>query len=200
MAPWAPRCCGKASAERCGNLNRRRSALLISPPVYDTQYWAHWSLPYGLLRVASWLRDKGYVLKLIDCMEANKRRDVSKKMRKVRKLCSTVEYVPPKWAGFRPAEDEKIEYCFGLPPDELRKRLKAIQSKARAARQSLFETTAFPEPDEIWISSIMTYWWESTRDVIKVCQEVFPDAVIRVGGIYSTLAPEHAIEKLGLRN
>ena len=84
--------------------------------MYDTQYWAHWSLPYGLLRVASWLRNMGYVLKLIDCLDAaNEKRTVAKKMRKVRKLCSTEEYVPPQWSGFRPAEDEKIEYCFGLP-------------------------------------------------------------------------------------
>src|SRR3954454_24019771 len=194
-------CCVKACAERCGNLKHRRSALLISPPVYDTQYWAHWSLPYGLLRVASWLRSKGYVLKLVDCLEANsKKRSVSKKMRKVRKLCSTEEYVPPRWAGFRPAEGEKIEYCFGLPADELRKRLKAIQSRARSARESLFDTVAFPEPEEIWISSIMTYWWESPRDTIAVCREVFPKAVIRVGGIYPTLAPEHAIANLGLRD
>ena len=46
----------------------------------------------------------------------------------------------------------------------------------------------------------MTYWWESTRDVIAVCREVFPKAVIRVGGIYPTLAPEHAIANLGLRD
>jgi radical SAM superfamily enzyme YgiQ (UPF0313 family) len=157
-------------------------------------------LPYGLLRVATWLRSKGFLLKLIDCLEANnEKRTVAKKMRKVRKLCSTEEYVPSRWAGFRPAEDEKIEYCFGLPPEELRKRLKAILAKARDARQSLFEINVFPEPDEIWISSIMTYWWESTRDVIRVCREVFPKAVIRVGGIYPTLAPEHAIAKLGLR-
>lgn len=174
--------------------------MLISPPVYDSQYWARWSLPYGLLRVASWLRVKGFVLKLIDCMEANKTRNVPKKMRKVRKLCSTEEYVPPRWVGFRPAEDEKIEYCFGLPPEELRKRLKAIQMKAREARESLFDTKVFPEPDEIWISSIMTYWWESTRDTIAVCREEFPKAVIRVGGIYPTLAPEHAMANLGLRN
>lgn len=181
-------------------MNPRRSALLISPPVYDTQYWAHWSLPYGLLRVATWLRTKGYMLKLIDCMEANKKRTVSKKMRKVRKLCSTEEYVPPRWTSFRPAEDEKIEYCFGLPAEELKKRLQAVRAKARAAKESLFETDVFPEPDEIWISSIMTYWWESTKDVIEVCREVFPRAVIRVGGIYPTLAPEHAIANLGLRN
>jgi radical SAM superfamily enzyme YgiQ (UPF0313 family) len=185
-------------------LKRPRSALLVSPPLYDTQYWAHWSLPYGLLRVASWLRTMGYTLKLIDCMEANKKRTVQKKMRKVRKLCSTKEYTPQDvgltWSTLRPAEDEKIEYCFGIPPEELRKRLLEIQAKARSTEKSLTEATAFPEPDEIWISSIMTYWWESTRDVIQVCREVFPKAVIRVGGIYPTLAPEHAIEKLGLRD
>ena len=46
----------------------------------------------------------------------------------------------------------------------------------------------------------MTYWWESTLDVINVCRKVFPKAVIRVGGIYPTLAPEHAIANLGLRD
>jgi radical SAM superfamily enzyme YgiQ (UPF0313 family) len=169
--------------------------------VYDTQYWAHWSLPYGLLRVASWLRKKGYLLKLIDCLQANSEsRGVPKKMRKVRKLCSTEEYVPSRWAGFRPAEDEKIEYCFGQTPEELKKRLEAIRDSAVAAKRSHFDTHVYPEPDEIWISSIMTYWWESTRDVISVCREIFPKAVIRVGGIYPTLAPEHALSRLGLRN
>ena len=120
----------RAFAKRYGNLNRPRSALLISPPVYDTQYWPHWSLPYGLLRVASWLRTKGYLLKLIDCLDAaNEKRTVQKKMRKVRKLCSTEEYVPERWAGFRPAKDEKIEYCFGVPPHELRQKLLSIQSR-----------------------------------------------------------------------
>ncbi len=180
-------------------MNPRRSALLINPPLYDTQYWAHWSLPYGLLRVASWLREKGYILKLIDCLEANKGREVKKQMRKVRKLCSTVEYKPDKWTSFSPKEDEKIEYCFGLTMDDLRARLKQIKTKVRDAKQSLFETTVFPEPDEIWVTSIMTYWWESTRDVIAVCREEFPNAVIRIGGIYPTLAPEHALKQLGLR-
>lgn len=133
-------------------------------------------------------------------MEANKARTVAKKMRKVRTICSTAEYVPDRWNGFEPAENEKIEYCFGLPPEELKKRLLKIKRQAAAARESLFDLRVFPEPDEVWISSIMTYWWESTRDVIRVCREIFPDAVIRVGGIYPTLAPEHAIKNLGLRS
>ncbi len=181
-------------------MKQPRSALLISPPLYDTQYWAHWSLPYGLLRVASWLKAKGYSLKLIDCMEANQRRTVRKQMRKVRRVCSTYEYIPEKWAGFTPAADEKVECCFGLPIEELKKRLLEIRSSAHDAEQSLFEVRVFPEPDEIWISSIMTYWWESTRDAIRVCREIFPHAVIRVGGIYPTLIPDHAMKNLGLRN
>ncbi len=174
------------------------SALLISPPVYDTQYWANWSMPYGLLRVASWLRGMGYMLKLIDCMEANKQRTVPKQKRLVRKLCSTEFYIPDSWSKFSPQDDEKIEYVFGLSLPDLRRRLIAIRDNARRARQSLFQEVYFPEPDEIWISSIMTYWWESTRDVISVCREVFPKAVFRIGGIYPTLIPEHAMANLGL--
>ena len=35
-------------------------ALLINPPVYDAQYWARWSQPAGLLRIATLLKEKGY--------------------------------------------------------------------------------------------------------------------------------------------
>jgi len=43
----------------------------------------------------------------------------------------------------------------------------------------------------------MTYWWESTRDVVALAKRLFPHAVVLVGGIYPTLAPEHAAENLG---
>ena len=182
-------------------MKRPPSALLISPPVYDVQYWANWSMPYGLLRVASWLQGKGYMLKLIDCMEANKRRTASRQKRCIRKLCSADEpFIPDKWTDYVTQPDEKIEYVFGMSLKEFRKRLESIKTRARYARESLFDEVAFPEPDEIWISSIMTYWWESTRDVIEVCRQVFPKAVFRVGGIYPTLIPEHAIKNLGLND
>jgi len=41
-------------------------ALLVQPPVYDTQYYAEWSMPSGLLKVATWLRELGYDLRLLD--------------------------------------------------------------------------------------------------------------------------------------
>src|SRR5213082_2669976 len=50
---------------------RHKTALLINPPVYDTQYWAEWSQPYGLVRIAALLRKKRYKhIDFFDFMEA----------------------------------------------------------------------------------------------------------------------------------
>src|SRR5437764_15428446 len=55
-----------------------RHALLINPPVYDTQYWARWSQPAGLLRIATFLKQKGYQIDFVDCMENDARGIVTK--------------------------------------------------------------------------------------------------------------------------
>jgi radical SAM superfamily enzyme YgiQ (UPF0313 family) len=148
-----------------------KSALLINPPIYDTQYWAHWSQPHGLLKVASWLRNNDYRdIRLLDCLATNEKRKVSFRKRNIisrgnieRQLC---EY---GWSL------EKLE-------NELR----------RHSSGDLFY------PQEIWITSVMTYWWESTRDVIRLIKKCFPENTPRilVGGIYPTLAPEHAEKSL----
>jgi hypothetical protein len=38
----------------------------------------------------------------------------------------------------------------------------------------------------------MTYWWQSTRDVIALLKKVFPKSEVLLGGIYPTLCPIHA--------
>ena len=86
--------------------------------------------------MASWLRTKGYILKLIDCMDANRSRTVKKTMRKLRKLCSIEEYPKEDWKRFADRDDVKVEYCFGLTCDELEKRLTEIRKKA--ARREKF--------------------------------------------------------------
>src|SRR5437762_3634721 len=58
-----------------------RRALLINPPVYDAQYWARWSQPAGLLRIATLLRQRGYVIDFVDCMETDARGLVKKAIR-----------------------------------------------------------------------------------------------------------------------
>lgn len=148
-----------------------RKALLINPPIYDTQYWAYWAQPHGLLKVAKWLRSKGYTdLRLIDCLATDEKRQVQfHVLRKVARGNVT-----------------KILRAYGMPMKKLRHIL-----EEHAHGESF-------RPDEIWITSIMTYWWESTHDVVKLIRDVFgkPTPRILVGGIYPTLYPAHADRKL----
>ncbi len=148
-----------------------RSALLINPPVYDAQYWARWSQPAGLLRIATLLRERGYAIDFVDCMETDARGLVKKANR---------FNTEGKQLLVKRDNIAKRLYHFGYSLDELESRLRSLQP-----------------PDEIWITSIMTYWWESTRDVVALSKRLFPHATVLVGGIYPTLAPEHAASHLG---
>lgn len=161
-------------------MNSKRNVLLINPPVYDTQFWGHWRLPHGLLKIGTYLLNKGYNVKLIDCLMGEDRDIVKKQKHSLVKCCST-EILELQSRKLLP--DEKIKYVFGKTMPELRKELLVLRSLGFL-------------PDEIWVTSIMTYWWESTVDVIKECLDVFPLTKVRVGGIYPTLAPDHLKSKL----
>ena len=147
-----------------------RRALLVNPPVYDAQYWARWSQPAGLLRIATLLKNKGYSVNLIDCMETDARGNVRQTFRKL----------DGTQISLMRDDVAKRIYHFGLDWATFRQRL-----------QSLSEP-----PHEVWVTSIMSYWWESTGDAIAHIRDVFPKALIFVGGIYPTLAPEHAQQNL----
>jgi len=47
------------------------------------------------------------------------------------------------------------------------------------------------DPEEIWITSLFTYWSQYVKDTINKYKIVFPKAKIVVGGIYASLMPEH---------
>jgi len=186
-----------------------KRALLINPPVYDVQYWAEWSQPQGLLKVGSYLKQQGYETRLIDCLYPDAKGNVPKKTKSVVEFCSTTEIPYREFRqehGRRLAPDRRFKFVFGLHPYDLRQELLAIASirEGRSDDEGLaWKQRPLPEitfvPDEVWITSIMTYWWESTVDVAVLCKEVFPSARIRIGGIYPTLASEHLQTKLNER-
>jgi radical SAM superfamily enzyme YgiQ (UPF0313 family) len=139
-----------------------KNALLINPPIYDTRYWDRWSQPYGLLRISSLLKKKGFCVELIDCLSPVQDTKVKKKIR------SRVNI----------DDVEMSLYHFGISLGELEKKLVSLNYY----------------PDCVYVTSIMTYWWESTRDVISLLKKVFPKTEVLLGGIYPTLCPEHAEE------
>jgi len=185
-----------------------KRALLINPPVYDVQYWAEWSQPHGLLKVGSYLKQQGYETRLIDCLFPDAKRNVSKKTKSVVEFCSTNEipYREFRKKRRRLAPNQRFKFVFGTGLDDLRQELLALAGFVKVTSGGngpAWGLNMFPEdiftPDEVWITSIMTYWWESTVDVAMLCKEVFPSAQIRIGGIYPTLASEHLRGKLSER-
>jgi len=162
-----------------------KKALLISPLVYDTQYWERWSMPHGLLKVATFLKNSGYETRLIDCLACPDGKTKLRMKKKELVRIGTRERWSAKGINTRLPSDVKTIYSFGKTVEELKEDLTS---------NAFFSWL----PDEVWITSIMSYWWESTRDVVKLCREYYPHAAIRVGGIYPTLAPDHAARNLEL--
>ena len=169
----------------------RRMALLVNPPVYDTQYWAEWAQPYGLLRIAALLKQYRYKrVELFDFMEADASRNVHQ--HRINPDEGYGEGDEPT-RPIKPIVIEKggqslelFKYHFGKTWQEFDQWLDARGF------------TAKHPPHEVWISAVMTYWWESVRDLIARLRRRFGKrTTILLGGIYPTLVPQHAARMTG---
>lgn len=167
---------------------KRKVALLINPPVYDTQYWAEWSQPYGLLRIAALLKKYQYMkLWFYDFMEADLDRKVS-----FHRINADESYADRDWPDKekRPIVlskgEEQLELTrrhFGKTWDHFEEWLK---------RRGLMKHP----PTEVWVTSVMSYWWESTRDLTLRLRRYFGKRTrIVLGGIYPSLVPRHSLEQ-----
>ena len=149
----------------------QKNLLLINPWIYDFTAYDLWSKPLGLLYIASFLRKFNFDISYIDCMDKYdfgwqpKVRQFGKGnfyRREVEKP-DILEHIPRK-------------YCrYGIPEKAFRERLSKL-----------------PKPDAILLTSIMTYWYLGPKRVVEIIREVYPNVPIIMGGVYTTLLPEHA--------
>ena len=142
-------------------------ALLINPHIYDFAAYSFWASPIGLLYLGSILRENGFEIELIDCMEVKEEK---------RKEDGRAPFIKEKIT--KPIALKGIKKHFrryGISPEELRKKLSGID-----------------EPELILVTSIMTYWYPGTKEVVEIAREVFPKSKIIVGGIYPTLCGDLA--------
>ncbi len=144
------------------------SALLINPYIYDFSAYSFWSAPLGLLYMGAVLRKNDFHLSLIDCLEI-----VEEKR---------------KEDGRAPFIKEKIKTPLQTF-DGIRKRLKRYGISESGLIKKLEHVH---RPDIILITSIMTYWYTGTKEVLRVVRTAFPESKIIIGGIYPTLCYGHA--------
>jgi hypothetical protein len=179
---------------------RQKTALLLNPPIYDTQYWAEWSQPYGLLRIGALLRTRGYKhVELFDFMEATpvsgdfSDPESKRAVPKHRIHCDEpyFEQAGPVYKA-RPYVVEKDGECLEL--------YKYHFGKPWATFELWLKEKDFIEhpPTEIYISSVMSYWWESTRDLVARLRRLLGKRPrIIIGGIYPSLDSAHAARYCG---
>jgi len=174
------------SSEQLTGSPRYKSALLINPPVYDTQYWAEWAQPYGLLRIAALLKRRRYKrIELFDFMETDEKRQV-----------------PAHRINPDETYEERDLPTSPTRPLTITKGGEKIDLFKRHFGKTWQECDAWLDaqgfdrkhpPHEVWISAVMTYWWESVRDLtIRLKRRFGKKTTILLGGIYPTLAPKHA--------
>jgi len=153
-----------------GNMKVSREtpkALLINPYIYDFAAYSFWSAPLGLLYIGGILRQNSFQISLIDCLEVVEAK---------RKEDGRAPFIKEKVSSPSCLEGIKKRLKrYGISKEELLKRLSAIH-----------------EPDIILITSIMTYWYMGTKEVLETVRTVFPMSKIVIGGIYPTLCYEHA--------
>jgi len=149
----------------------RKRVLLVNPWIYDFAAYDYGIKPVGLLRIASHLRLKCDVF-LIDCLSGCARSKQESGFSKIRK--ERIEK-PQIVKGI-----QRPYFRYGISPDGL---------KAKLAR--------LIEPNAIYVTSGMTYWYPGVQQTIRIVREVFPKVPITLGGIYATLCPEHAYNASG---
>lgn len=159
--------------------------LLINPWIYDVASYDYWLKPLGLLMLARNLDDSGHDLHLIDCLDRNDPEIESWRGKKTKS----------KWNGTGKFEDSVIDKPlplshvpryfkrYGLPMPLFKKKLRNLKEKKW-------------NPDYIFVTSAMTYWYPGSFEAIKLAKEAFPYAKSVLGGNYANLLPIHS-EKSG---
>ena len=140
--------------------------LLVNPWITDFAAYNLWIKPLGLLSIAGLLRQHGFRVTLVDCLDfpiEKSRYGDGKFLRTIIEKPKHLSSVPRNYSQ------------YGIPEPILMGRLMSID-----------------KPDLIGITSGMTYWYPGLFKTIKLLKQSFKDVPIVLGGIYATLCHDHA--------
>ncbi|GLI35771.1 B12-binding domain-containing radical SAM protein [Desulforhabdus amnigena] len=157
--------------------------LLVNPWTTDFAAYDLWAKPLGLLLLGGLLKEGGCGVAFIDCLDRYDplSRTCGEMLRGEERKFGTGKYSrtlieKPQAYGDIP----RRYYRYGIHPESFRKQLQVIQ-----------------EPDLIWVTSVMTYWYPGVQETIEVLHEVFPKVPVWLGGIYASLCTGHAEKNSG---
>jgi len=171
--------------QQCYNaaMQTKGRVLLINPWIYDFAAYNEWVEPLGLLSVAAVLRENGYTLSLVDCLD-RWHPDLLKLQG--REAPKSNEYGCGK---FHKTFLDKPAVLGHVPRRYGRYGLPLEIFEAELDRQ--------PRPDAVLVTSGMTYWYPGPFEAIRRAKVRWPDVPVILGGVYATLCPDHARQQSG---
>ncbi len=152
--------------------------LLINPWVHDFAAYDFWAKPMGLLILASLLREHGFGVYYIDCLD---------------RFHPRANWTDPNAGNGRGSYIKtRISKPKGL--DDIPRNYSRYGIMEEWFREDL---QSIPKPDLILITSMMTYWYSGVRNTISIIKDIFPHIPVVMGGIYATLYRDHAVRHCG---
>jgi len=155
-----------------------KKILLLNPWIHDFSAYDFWVRPLGLLTLAALLRQAGFTVQMVDCLDP-----------------FPAFRVPGGQIGNRKRQDWG---CGKFPSEEIPKpgALRTIRRRYRRYGVSpnvLREILqAAGRPDLVLVGSMMTYWYPGVVEAIGEVRAAWPGVPVLLGGNYATLCPEHA--------
>lgn len=158
--------------------------LLVNPYIHDFCAYDFWMKPLGLSWIASYLKQHGYNISFIDCLNRYEPRLLQTQGVYKAKGHHDGSGPLPQTIITRPAEYniplKRNYYRFGIPLELFQQMLSEIAP-----------------PQAILVGSMMTYWYPGVRETVTLLRQKFPKVPIALGGVYSTLCTEHAKKNIG---
>jgi len=152
--------------------------LLVNPWIHDFAAYDVWAKPSGLLQIASILRDHGYTVSYVDCLNRFHERAPKSNPYARHGRGPYLKKRINKPAGFK--DIPRYFSRYGIKKEWLKEDLLSIK-----------------RPDLILVTTMMTYWYPGTVETIKFLKEFYQDIPVVLGGIYPTLCKDHAVANSG---
>ncbi len=154
-------------------------ALLLNPWITDFAAYDFWFKPLSLLYIGAILRNSGFDVQLIDCLDRTDPSQVS--------------------AGLKSRRDGTGRFLKTLidKPESLSfaPRLYGRYGITEASFAAQLDST--DRPDVILVTSSMTYWYPGVFNVIATAKEKWPNVPLILGGRYATICSGHAKNNSG---
>ncbi|MBW1614035.1 MAG: hypothetical protein JRJ57_08705 [Deltaproteobacteria bacterium] len=143
------------------------AVILINPWIYDFAAYDLWAKPLGLLYLASHLRERGFSVHLIDCLDVHNplMKDITNIKKPIRRKYGTGKFwkqTVPKPPGL--SSIPRLYSRYGIAPQVFIEELKKVQ-----------------RPAAILVTSLMTYWYPGVFEAINLAKDIHPDVPIILG-------------------